>query len=58
MVHHRVSERVMDLESVVNQTGEARTALTPAGKVFVHGEYGDATSATQWKKARRWAPTG
>jgi membrane-bound serine protease (ClpP class) len=42
----RKNKSVMGLESLLNQTGEARTVLAPSGKVFVHGEYWDATSAT------------
>src|SRR5690242_2606395 len=33
-------------EGLLNEIGEARTPLAPAGKVFVHGEYWDATSST------------
>ncbi len=33
-------------EGMVGQTGVARTALAPAGKVFVHGELWDATAET------------
>jgi membrane-bound serine protease (ClpP class) len=29
---------------MINEIGEARTALAPSGKVFVHGEYWDALS--------------
>jgi membrane-bound serine protease (ClpP class) len=32
-------------EGLLNEIGEARTALAPAGKVFVHGEYWDAVSS-------------
>jgi membrane-bound serine protease (ClpP class) len=42
----RRNKSVMGLDSLLDQTGEARTALAPGGKVFVHGEYWDATSAT------------
>ncbi|MCU1335532.1 MAG: Nodulation efficiency protein NfeD [Bryobacterales bacterium] len=31
-------------EGLLNEIGEARTTLAPAGKVFVHGEYWDAVS--------------
>lgn len=31
-------------EGMIAEIGEARTALTPRGKVFVHGEYWDAES--------------
>ena len=33
-------------EGLLNEIGEARTALAPAGKVFVHGEYWDAVSSS------------
>jgi membrane-bound serine protease (ClpP class) len=33
-------------EGLLSEIGQARTALAPAGKVFVHGEYWDAESAT------------
>ena len=42
----RRNKSVMGLDSLLDQTGEARTALAPGGKVFVHGEYWDATSVT------------
>jgi membrane-bound serine protease (ClpP class) len=32
-------------EGLLNEIGEARTTLAPAGKVFVHGEYWDAVSS-------------
>ncbi len=32
-------------EGLLNEIGEARTPLAPAGKVFVHGEYWDAISS-------------
>lgn len=41
----RRNKSVMGMESLVDQTGQARTALAPGGKVFVHGEYWDAISS-------------
>ncbi|HBY58960.1 MAG TPA: serine protease [Solibacterales bacterium] len=32
---------------MIGEVGEARTALAPAGKVFVHGEYWDAVSGAE-----------
>lgn len=40
----RANKVVMSNGGMVNELGEARTALNPAGKVFVHGEYWDAVS--------------
>jgi len=34
----------MNNGGLVDEIGEARTALTPSGKVFVRGEYWDAES--------------
>jgi len=42
----RRNKSLMGGEGLLNEIGEARTALAPAGKVFVHGEYWDAVSAT------------
>jgi membrane-bound serine protease (ClpP class) len=41
----RANKSVTGTESLLDQTGEARTALTPAGTVFVHGEYWTAVSS-------------
>ena len=35
----------MGESAMIHLTAQARTALTPSGKVFVHGEYWDATSS-------------
>jgi membrane-bound serine protease (ClpP class) len=32
------------VEGMIGQTGEALTALSPEGKVFVHGEYWNAVA--------------
>jgi len=45
-VRARRNKSLMGGEGLVNEIGEARTALAPAGKVFVHGEYWDAVSST------------
>lgn len=42
----RRNKSLMGGEGLLNEIGEARTALAPAGKVFVHGEYWDAVSST------------
>jgi len=40
----RRSKVVTGLDGMIGETGAAVTELTPAGKVFVHGEYWDAVS--------------
>ena len=45
-VRARRNKSLMGGEGLLNEIGEARTALAPAGKVFVHGEYWDAVSST------------
>ena len=42
----RTNKSSMSDGGLMNQIGEARTALAPAGKVFIHGEYWDAESST------------
>jgi len=42
----RANKSSMSDGGLMNQIGEARTALAPAGKVFIHGEYWDAESST------------
>jgi membrane-bound serine protease (ClpP class) len=37
---------VMSNGGVMDEIGEARTALAPAGTVFVHGEYWDAVASS------------
>lgn len=44
-IRARRSKALMGGEGLLNEIGEARTALAPAGKVFVHGEYWDAESS-------------
>jgi membrane-bound serine protease (ClpP class) len=46
VVKARSNKVVMANAGLIDEIGEARTALAPAGKVFVHGEYWDAVSAT------------
>ncbi len=41
----RAAKVVTGVEGMVGELGEARTALKPRGKVFVHGEYWDAVSS-------------
>jgi membrane-bound serine protease (ClpP class) len=45
-VRARRNKSLMGGEGLLHEIGEARTALAPAGKVFVHGEYWDAVSST------------
>ena len=45
-IRARRNKSLMGGEGVLNEIGEARTALAPAGKVFVHGEYWDAVSSS------------
>jgi membrane-bound serine protease (ClpP class) len=40
----RANKTITGGEGMLNEIGEARTALAPSGKVFVHGEYWDASS--------------
>jgi membrane-bound serine protease (ClpP class) len=40
----RANKTITGEEGMINEIGEARTALAPSGKVFVHGEYWDALS--------------
>ena len=44
-VRARRNKSLMGGEGLLNEIGEARTTLAPAGKVFVHGEYWDAVSS-------------
>jgi membrane-bound serine protease (ClpP class) len=44
-IRARRNKSLMGGEGLLNEIGEARTALAPAGKVFVHGEYWDAVSS-------------
>lgn len=41
------------VSGMIGEAGTARTALTPSGKVFVHGEYWDATSTKQVAEGAR-----
>jgi membrane-bound serine protease (ClpP class) len=41
----RANKALTGGEGMLNEIGEARTALAPSGKVFVHGEYWDALSS-------------
>jgi membrane-bound serine protease (ClpP class) len=44
VVRARRNKALLADGGVLNEIGQARTALDPAGKVFVHGEYWDALS--------------
>jgi len=44
-VRARRNKAVMSDGGLLNELGQARTALAPAGTVFVHGEYWDAVSS-------------
>ena len=48
----RRNKTITGVESMAGETGEARTALSPGGKVFVHGEYWDAVSNTPVEEGR------
>lgn len=41
----RANKVITGEAALMDEVGEARTALTPSGKVFVHGEYWDAVSS-------------
>ena len=45
VVRARRNKAVMSNGGLIDEIGEARTALAPGGKVFVHGEYWDAVSS-------------
>jgi membrane-bound serine protease (ClpP class) len=45
VVRARSGKVVMANGGLLNEVGQARTALSPDGKVFVHGEYWDAVSS-------------
>jgi membrane-bound serine protease (ClpP class) len=46
VIRSRANKAVMSDGGLVDEVGEARTALVPGGKVFVHGEYWDAVSSS------------
>ncbi len=46
VIRSRANKAVMSDGGLVDEVGEARTALAPGGKVFVHGEYWDAISSS------------
>jgi membrane-bound serine protease (ClpP class) len=45
VIRARSGKVVMANGGLLNEVGQARTALSPDGKVFVHGEYWDAVSS-------------
>jgi membrane-bound serine protease (ClpP class) len=44
VIRARANKIMTGEQGLLNEIGEARTALAPAGKVFVHGEYWDAVA--------------
>ena len=46
VVKARNNKTIKGDSGLMNEIGVARTALEPAGKVFIHGEYWDAESST------------
>jgi membrane-bound serine protease (ClpP class) len=46
VIRARRNKVVTGEQGMIAEVGEARTALAPRGKVFVHGEYWDAESST------------
>jgi membrane-bound serine protease (ClpP class) len=44
VIRARANKVVTGEEGLLNEVGLAFTALAPAGKIFVHGEYWDAVS--------------
>jgi membrane-bound serine protease (ClpP class) len=48
----RRNKSLMGGEGLLNEIGEARTVLSPSGKVFVHGEYWDAVSSAPVESGR------
>jgi membrane-bound serine protease (ClpP class) len=53
VIRARQNKAVMGMDTLVNQIAEARTALTPAGMVFVQGEYWNAESEVPVEKGGR-----
>jgi membrane-bound serine protease (ClpP class) len=43
----RHNKKVSGAQGLIGETGIAQTALSPRGKIFVHGELWDATSSSQ-----------
>lgn len=50
VIRARANKAVMGSDALVNQVAEARTALTPAGMVFLQGEYWNAESEVPVEK--------
>jgi membrane-bound serine protease (ClpP class) len=46
VVRARANKVVMSHAGLMDELGQARTVLAPAGKVFVHGEYWDAVASS------------
>jgi membrane-bound serine protease (ClpP class) len=53
VIRARQNKAVMGMDTLVDQIAEARTALTPAGMVFVNGEYWNAESEVPVQKGGR-----
>jgi membrane-bound serine protease (ClpP class) len=53
VIRSRANKAVMSDGGLVDEVGEARTALAPGGKVFVHGEYWDAISSSPVDRGTR-----
>lgn len=53
VVRARRAKSVAGASGMLGEIGEARTALSPSGKVFVHGEYWDAESDTPVEAGRK-----
>jgi membrane-bound serine protease (ClpP class) len=45
VLHARQNKVITGEQGLIAEVGEARTALAPRGKIFVHGEYWDAESS-------------
>jgi membrane-bound serine protease (ClpP class) len=46
VIRARANKVLMERGGLIDEIGEARTALAPGGKVFVHGEYWDAIASS------------
>jgi len=52
VIRSRRAKSTLGSPGLINQIAQARTALAPAGKVFVHGEYWDAESTVPVEEGR------
>jgi membrane-bound serine protease (ClpP class) len=53
VIRARANKAVMGTDTLVDQIAEARTALSPSGTVFLHGEYWNAESEVPVEKGGR-----